>query len=318
LEAEFQHLATPQSEGAQKWSASLVPLTVVHAVRGAFERREPIALRVHVNVQPRNSAPVPTFFNVFLEHSELDSNKPVFIRDELIITDVKSPRISQVRALVIVEDRALANLLRDAETPAHTQWNATTGNFKNKYKFGAGVIDFVRLAVSEVLRIVNQSEQKPDPSITVDYFSIPIPPEADDAEAIPARKRKPKEKRGDTLPTTVPPLPVTPRRFRIDRMRGGFSIRPADPGVQVPFEVSVRVAYDIRKGNPLKKYHEADFQLGKATIRFEERGVKVISVDQNRMIAAISSPDFRLDVVGFDPDRDIYVRADVRETENVD
>lgn len=318
LEPEFHHLAAPPSEGAQKWTPALMSSEGILAIRTAFERREPVALRVHMHVQPRNGSPVPTFFNVFLEHSDLDSNKPVFIRDELIITDVKAPRISQVRALVIVEDRALANLLRDAETPAHTQWNATTGNFKNKYKFGAGAIDFVRLAVSEILRIVNQSEQKPDPSITVDYFSIPIPPDANDDDAIPARKRKPKEKKGDALPTPIPPLPPTPRRFRIDRTRGGFSLRPASPDTQVPFEVGVRVAYDIRKGNPLKKYHEADFQLGKQPIRFEEHGVKVTAVDQNRMVVAITSTDFRLDVVGFDPDRDIYVRADVRETNNVD
>jgi len=101
-------------------------------------------------------------------------------------------------------------------------------------------------------------------------------------------------------------------------MRGGFSLRPADPSVQVPFEVSVRVAYDVRKGSPLKKYHEADFQLGKGPIRFEERGVKVTAANQNRMIAAITAADFRLDVLGFDPDRDIYVRADVREADNVD
>ncbi len=319
LEPEFRHLASPPGEGTQKWTPALMTTEVIQAVRTAFERREQVALRVHMHVQPRSSAsPIATFSNVFLEHSDLDSNKPVFIRDELIITDVKAPRISQVRALVIVEDRPLANLLRDAETPAHTQWNPTTGNFKNKYKFGAGAIDFVRLAVSEILRIVNQSEQKPDPSITVDYFSIPIPPDADDDDAIPARKKKAKDKKGGALPTTVPTIPPTPRRFRIDRMRGGFSLRPADPSVQVPFEVSVRVAYDVRKGSPLKKYHEADFQLGKGPIRFEERGVKVTAANQNRMIAAITAADFRLDVLGFDPDRDIYVRADVREADNVD
>jgi hypothetical protein len=318
LEHEFHHLIAPSSDGAQRWSNTLLPLNVVEAIRSSFERRQPIALRVHMHVQPRDSGPTSTFLNVFLEHSDSDSSKPVFIRDELIITDVKAPRVSQVRALVIVEDRPLANLLRDAETPAHTQWNSTSSNFKNKYKFGAGAIDFVRLAVSEILRIVNQSEQKPDPSITVEYFSIPIPPESDDDEAIPARKKKPKEKKGDVFPTSVPPISPTPRRFRIDRMRGGFSIRPGDPGAEFPFEMSIRVAYDIRKGSPLKKYHEADFEFGKTPIRFEERAVRVVSAEENRMLVAVQAQDFRLDVTGFDPDRDIYVRADVKEADNVD
>ena len=129
-----------------------------------------------MSVESRTSGPQSTFFNVFVEHSYEDSEKPVFIRDELIICDVKSPRISQVRSLIIVEDGPLAGLLRDAETPAHTQWNTGTSKFKGKYKFGPGAINFVRLSVSELLRIINQAKQEPDPTITIDFFSIPRRP----------------------------------------------------------------------------------------------------------------------------------------------
>ena len=202
---EFHSLIAPPADRAQNWSADLVPPNVVNHIRQSLVQRQRIALRVPMFVQPRTNGPHPTFFNVFLEHSQEDSAKPVFIRDELIISDVKSARIPQVRSLVIVEGGPLATLLRDAETPAHTQWNQGTSKFKNKYKFGPGAINFVRLSVSELLRIINQAEQQPDPSITIDFFSVPAPPDEDDA--VPTQRRHP----------VTAPVAGRRHRFRLSR-----------------------------------------------------------------------------------------------------
>jgi hypothetical protein len=282
-------------------------------------QRHRIALRVPMTVHPRDGSPLQTFFNVFLEHSDEDNERAVFIRDELIIPDVKTHRCSQVRAIVIVEDGPLASLLRDAETPAHTQWNQETGNFKHKYKYGAGAIKFVRLSVPELLRIINQSEQQPDPSITIDFFSIPVQP--DDEESVPSRRRKPKQRPGgepiDALPIPQP----KPRRFRIDKLRGGFAIRAGDPQAPLPPFIDIRLAYDVRRGNPLKKYHEADFEVGQLPIRFmdaQQSGVEVKSASGNRMLVAVEQPGFNFEVTGFDVDRDLYVKAEVKEAADVD
>jgi hypothetical protein len=315
---EFLSLVPPATDAAQIWSADLVPSEIIKQVRAALAQRQRVALRVPMAVHPRKSGVRETFFNVFLEHSEEDSEKPVFIRDELIISDVKSPRISQVRSLVIVEDGPLATLLRDAETPAHTQWNQDTGNFKNKYKFGPGAIRFVRHSVSELIRIINQAEQQPDPSITVDFFSIPAPPE--DEENVPARRRKPRPKPG-TEPPPVPPLPPARlRHFRIDKLRGGFAIRAGDPQAPLPPQIDIRVAYDVRRGNPLRTYHEADFDLGRSPVRFDAQvsGVDVKSASGNHMLIAVERPGFNFEVTGFDPDRDLYVKAEVKEAADVD
>ena len=110
----------------------------------------------------------------------------------------------------------------DAETPAHTQWNQGTSKFKDKYKFGPSVINFVRLSVSELLRIINQEEQQPDPAITIDFFSVPAP--ADDDEAVPARRRKAKKKGEQTEPERIEIKNRQPRRFRIESLKGGFRL----------------------------------------------------------------------------------------------
>lgn len=319
IDTEFQSLLAPAKERAQKLTPELVSESVIQTIRQAFESRERVAIRARMFVQPKEVGPIATYFNVFLERSEQDSAKPLFIRDELIIPDVKSPRISQVRALIIVENKPLSNLLRDAETPAHTQWNPTTSNFKNKYKFGPGAIDYVRLAVSELLRIVNQAEQSADPSITIDFFSIPAPLEEED-DAIPARRQKLKDLPGDKSKPIVQPIPQRPKRFRIDKLRGGFSIRPGDPGATLPPGLDIRVAYDVRRGNPLKKFHAADFDISQMPIHLSDqlKGIEVKSADGNRMFVAVQSPDFLLNVTGFDPNRDLYVKVQVREEENAD
>ena len=318
MPAEFRSLVAPLNDRAQSWSADLVPPDLVKHIRQSLAARQPVALRVPMSVELRTSGPQPTFFNVFVEYSQEDSEKPVFIRDELIISDVKSPRISQVRSLVIVDDGPLATLLRDAETPAHTQWNQGTSKFKDKYKFGPGVINFVRLSVLELLRIINQAEQQPDPTITIDFFSVPAPP--DEEDAVLGRRRRPRQTPG-TGPTPPPPLPpARPHRFRIDKLRGGFSIRSGDPDAALPPIIDIRVAYDVRRGNPLRKYHQSDFDLGHSPIRYDTQmsGVAVKSASGNRMLVAVKQAGFNLDVTGFDPDRDLYVKAEVKEAADVD
>ncbi len=311
LDSEFQSLLPPVPDKKQKLSPELVPDAVAKQIRQSLAQRQPVALRVPMHVQPRDGEPQATFFNIFLEHSGEDGEKPVFVRDELIIPNVQTPRIPQVRALLIVEDKPLATLLRDAETPAHTQWNQGTSNFKNRYKFGPGAIDFVRLGVSELLRIINQAEQQPDPSITIDFFFIPAEPE--DEDTVPARRHRAKKKGEQTEVEEIEIKKRTPPRFRIDKMSGGFSIRPGDPESPLPRYIDIRVAYDIRRGNPLKKYHPADFDVGKAPIQFEKDGADVTKNEGNELQVKVNQREFRLDVTGFDTDRELYVKADAKE-----
>ena len=315
---EFLSLKGPDPGSAQKWSDDMVPGEVAANVREALSRRMPVAIRVPMSIQPRENGIQATLFNVFLESCDSEGERPVFIRQELIISDVKAPRVPQVRSLVIAEHGPLANLLRDAETPAHTQWNQDSGHFKNKYKFGPGAIKFVCLSVSELLRIINQAEQKPDPTLTLDFFSLPAPDDGE--EGIPGRRHKRRDRSGTEPPSEPRPPVSAPRRFRIDRLIGGFAIRPGDASTATPRQILIRVAYDVRRGNPLRKYNRADFDLSVPPIRIdgESAGVRVREVQGNRMLVAIESHDFNLEVAGFDPDRDLYVKAEVREADDGD
>ena len=299
---EFVSLNPPPANAAQAWRPEMLSNEIIETIRDALVRKEPQA----------------TDFKIFLEHSDMDREKPVFIRDELIISDVKAPRVSRVRAIVIAEDSPLATLLRDAETPAHTQWNQDTSNFKNKYKFGAGALKFVRMSVTELFRIINSTENEPDPAITIDFFSMPAQPE--DVDSSPGNRPVPRpQPGGDPPPPPVIP-PARRRRFQIAKLRGGFGIRPGDPEAPLPSQIRVRVAYDIRRGNPLRKYNAADFDLNQPPVRYKDelKGIEITSVEKNELVFEVKDRDFGIVVTGFDPERDLYVKADPLESPDVD
>jgi hypothetical protein len=80
----------------------------------------------------------------------------------------------------------------------------------------------------------------------------------------------------------------------------------------------VRVAYDVRKGNPLKKYSPADFVLGEGQIAFEPEpdNVQVTECEGNRVLLDVSDDDFSFSVKGFDTRRQLYVKAVAKEVTN--
>ena len=91
-----------------------------------------------------------------------DRGHPVFIREGIIVSDIRSPLNRGVRSLVIVEDAPLASLLGDSETPAHTQWQKDGSNYRGKYTYGPENLSFMIISVSEIVRLINEQEQEAD------------------------------------------------------------------------------------------------------------------------------------------------------------
>ena len=84
--------------------------------------------------------------------------------------------------------------------------------------------------------------------------------------------------------------------------------------------LDIRIAYDVRRGNPLKKYNPSDFKLGQQPIRFdpEPRNVDVVECEGNRVVIDITNSDFSFGIVGFDKRRQLYINVTVREVIDAD
>jgi hypothetical protein len=78
----------------------------------------------------------------------------------------------------------------------------------------------------------------------------------------------------------------------------------------MPAAATVKVAYDLRSGNPLAAYDPGDFDLGQAPITMgPTRGVATVRMSGNVLRFEIQQPDFEVTVRGFDPNRDLYVKV---------
>jgi hypothetical protein len=297
------------------WSDELIPVEKLPAMRQALERGDILAIRASLTIREKGKPARPTHFDFFLRQDGYESGRPIFIRDGIIISDVRAPRARGVRSLVVIEDRPIATLLGDSENPAHTQWQRDSSNFKGKYVYGSTCLDFVTKAIASLVHALRALDEKPDPTLLLDFFSLPAPKE----EEPPHRPEpRPKPKPGPEPPPDPDPNEPRKKRFRVQWVQGGFTITPGDAGTKPPARLDARVAYDLRRGNPLRKYHTADFRVNHTPIRFDPppQGMKVTAKEENRISVEILDPNFRLTVVGFDEKRDLYVNVKMEETAN--
>ncbi len=309
--------------GPPRWRPELIEPTLLGELGTRFQANERMAVRVPFPVRrDRGRSLSWSHFDIFfVRDGTEDRGRPVFVREGIIISDVRAPYCRGVRALVVVEDDPLATLLGDSENPAHTQWQKDSSNYKGKYTFGPENLTFVINSVWEVVRFISEVDQETDRSLLIDLFSLPTSRDDPDGVRVPsgndevargARKRKSKKAGG-----TVQPIPRQPRRFRVEKIAGGFMVSQGDPEALPPELLDIRVAYDIRNGNPLKKYNKADFRLDHLPIQLAEdnTGIELLERTQNRMTVKVIDPEFRLSLTGFDGNRDLFVRVLPREEE---
>jgi len=307
----------PEPTRRWQWSSELIPEEARASLSEALEKGEHVAIRVPVTVRSKDDPPERSFFDVFMVPDFGNRrDRPTFVREGLIIPNVNAPRTRGVLSLIVVEDPPLAAFLRDAENPAHTEWQDDGSKFRDKYESGVGDLNFVKRSVHEIVRILTASEQEEDVTLLADLF--PSPTEHDGPPGQQADEEEGDDEPG-IEPPEPPPPPPRPQPFRIQRLSDGFALVPANQDtVECPSCLDVRVAYDTRRGNPLKRYDPADFELDEAPISVSFGGLEARAWGPNTILADVTDPEFRLEVTGFDPNRDLYVRVKVREATDAD
>ena len=78
---------------------------------------------------------------------------------------------------------------------------------------------------------------------------------------------------------------------------------------QVPRFITIWIAYEVRSGNPFKKYTSLDFDVSKEPIQIKADGVKLMLGKENTIQIEVIRSDFRVTVTGFDTHRDLRVRT---------
>jgi hypothetical protein len=273
------------------------------ALAEQFERGESIAVRVPTRVV-RDSSPEDSGFDVFLQRdNDGDGYRPIFLRAGIVIPNARERAVrgQSLFALVRIDDDPLALMLRAAEEPGHRFWDDKSENLRGRYAFVRQTIQFIVNAPTFIANTLSNARTERDFDLLADFFPDPDP------EA--QRPDKSTGKRGRKKPKIiVNPPPPRPRPIRIVQSPGGFSVSRDNPGrTPRPQRVEVRVAYEPSRGDPLKRYDPADFDLQK--LKPILMGAAEVECAANRMVFAPTQDNFRLEVNGFDPNRDLFVRA---------
>jgi len=303
----------PRPTAPPKWDECLIDPELRVQLRKSLEAEEQIAIRVPLTIRERtiDGQEAETYYDVFLQrNAQAKSGRPVFIREGIIVPGASSNKRPGTLALVIAEDPALAAFLGDAEGPAHTEWSANAEDFKNKYVYGVQTLYFVKNTIGGIIDILDESSKQEDRTLLLDFFSIPVPTEG------PERKSRKPKKDGDETEDIPIDIKSNPKRFRVGKVEGGFTISNAEKAVKLPAILDVKVFYDRRGGTA--RYSPYDFRLDKPPFVFKGKGFldDKIEARENRLKAQIIDPEFKLTVMGFDIKRDVLVKPSVTEMES--
>jgi hypothetical protein len=288
----------------------------IRSINENLQRDGKVAVKVPVWIEPKDQTKPKgeSFFTVYLRREKEASHRAQFLRDGILIADVRPSPLPNARALVVVDDALLAGLLGDAEGVNHTQWQKDSPKFHNRYVYGPQVITFVTRSANEILKQIQPPDAKVDPNLLVHIFSIPT-----DSGVLQPRTQSHANGVPESSETEIDEIPPARKQpFRLEKKRGGFLIRSSEsPFSSFPARIVVQAAYAIRNGKALKKWSPDDFTFDSRRLRQEPRasGLVVLKEHANVLELEVRCPTFEIGIVGFDINRDLFVYAKSEITE---
>ena len=307
VRASFIRLPAPPESSAPRWETDCLR-DAPDDIGERFEAGRPLAFRVPVWVKAAERDAVLSEFDVLLERdASLSRADEHFLREGVTVAGVRGNLAKGIRAMVIVRDPPLTALLGDAENPAHTEWQERSPKFKNHYRHGPSTLRYVRNAPRAIARALTRPALGRNERLLEQLFSLEVPTENEIIEA--ARRSDDEAVAGKTLPAgDVDVRGGSGRSFAIAKTEGGFRLSGAGNGSYLG-SLAVQVAYEVRRGNPFARYQPPDFEMSEPPIEISARGATVTRRQANLLVVHVDEPGFELSVVGFDPRRDIRVRA---------
>ena len=276
------------ASGAYSWQKSLFPGELLDTLREQFQNRQRTAIRVLVPVRKRGRGQnaEESCFDVYISFADSEEpGNPSFIREDILIADVRPQRMRGIRAVVVIDKGSLAEFLRLSENPSHTQWQKN--RVKKDYIYAPSLVDFVVNSVRCIYRLAMDEDQTEDKKILADLFPKPGPGNGGNG-------KKPKQ------------------YVRIAREGNGFSVTPGRDPLQIGDLVEIKVAYADNGGlrSAIGRHSTADFNLEQEPHKPTLVGAEAVEATGNRIVIRVKNLAFKVTAKGFDLNRDIVVDAD--------
>jgi hypothetical protein len=302
LRGTAPHLVLPKSWQVAPITGDLLGIELSTSLRERYKAGEMLYIRapLAVRLKKGGDGARDTYIDLFLKPSQAgERSQTLVVRGAITVpTEGKKAHLTDCHAAVVADDALISQLLGDAENPAHTQWNERAEKLRANWTGAHLVLRKVRSVLQEIFALVADRIDRDDPMALVDFFSIP----------------KPQPTRGSNKGSSFRPKdlpPPRPKPFRIERRAGGFSIVPnAEMTPEIfPLKIHLRCAYDVLNGNPFRRFSDDDFSFYKEGLKIQKTNADCWPTDPNEIDVEARSSEFKVDVVGFDPNRDLIVEA---------
>lgn len=269
----------------------------LNILQQSFRSGNPVKFQVPVRIRRSDGIERDTFFTVLIKRfPELSRTFECYIRAGIRITEIRSLMSRPVAALFIADNESLCEFLGDCETPAHTNWNERTEDFKEKYRNGARILRFIKKSLNRIVSILDEPPRERQVDFLKEIFSILV-----------AREER-REKREIVTPLGSLPTPQE-SLFNISQISGGFTVtlNSKRTDARFPFRAVLKIAYDTRRGNPFAQYESFDFDVGKGSITVNSQNCNLLKRERNMLEIEVTGQNFRLEIRGFDRTRDLVV-----------
>jgi hypothetical protein len=303
--ADVVNLSGSQSSGDYGWESSRLTDPQRERSLSKLEAGGVVGFRVPTCARPKGVELLATHFDVFIQHVQgLGHTRPLIVREGITIAEDRTKALHDYVALLVIDDRALATFVGDAETPAH---NALQYDLvKAKYTLAGKLIELLRYAPSRIIGELEGGDRSADRSLLAAFFPFADPTPAPRRPKTPAPSHE-----GDEI-EEVPDIPTHAPRFRIGKVRTGFSVSGTG-AIALGARIRIECGYDLRRGNPLRKYRQLDFALGR-DVSYNVDGLVVEEAVGNRFVGVVTEPLFQSLFAGFDENRNVFVRVIVDES----
>jgi hypothetical protein len=97
--------------------------------------------------------------------------------------------------------------------------------------------------------------------------------------------------------------------LQLSAIKRGFNLAKKPDSNRVPRYITVWMAYEVRTGNPFKKYTPLDFDVGQPPIDIRIAGAVLLLRKHNVIQIEVQKGNFKLTVTGFDANRDLRVKT---------
>jgi hypothetical protein len=177
--------------------------------------------------------------------------------------------------------------------------------------YAAATLKFIRSTPQQVLRGIRGLSHERDLTIAADFFPIPGAGQAGDAggrDSDGGGHGSGGGAAGGHGSAGGSSDGSAKKAVNLDAIPGGFKLSLTRYGQSAPVkQITGQVAYDIRSGNPFKKWVDDDFTLGSESISTRMTGCIATFVNNSFIIDVDDATNFVFEATGFDTNRDVKV-----------